>query len=115
MVVVREDSTGDKRLVVYIVTKEQVAVSVLLMFLKTKLPNYMMPSAFVFLDAIPLTPNSKINRRALPTPDASSFGSSTEKIAPPTPTEELLAAIWAEVLGLEKVGIDESVVRGIQS
>jgi len=107
VVVVREDSTGDKRLVAYIVAKEQVAVSVLRTFLKTKLPDYMVPSAFVFLDAIPLTPNSKINRRGLPEPDASSFGSYAT-ITPRTPTEELLAAIWAEVLGLEKVGIEEN-------
>ena len=108
VVIVHEDSTGDKRLVAYIVTNEEVAVSVLRTFLKIKLPDYMVPSAFVFLDAIPLTPNGKINRRALPEPDASNFGSSTEKIAPRTPTEELLATIWAEVLGLEKVGIEEN-------
>jgi len=107
VVVVREDSTGDKRLVAYIVTQEQVAVSVLRMFLKTKLPDYMVPSAFVFLEAIPLTPNGKIDRRALPKPDASSFGTLT-KIVPRTPTEELLAAIWTEVLGLDKVGIEEN-------
>ena len=107
VVVVREDSTGDKCLVAYLVTKEEVAVSVLLTFLKTKLPSYMVPSAFVFLETIPLTPNGKINRRALPDPDSSSFSSST-KIAPRTPTEELLAAIWAEVLGLEKMGIEDN-------
>ena len=107
VVVVREDTPGDKSLVAHIIAKEQVAVSVLRTFLKTKLPDYMVPSAFVFLEAIPLTPNGKINRRALPAPDSSSFGS-LAKIAPRTPTEELLADIWAEVLGLEKVGIEDN-------
>jgi len=109
VVIVRSDSPGDKQLVAYLVqNSSQPTISQLRSFLKSKIPSYMVPSAFVFLEVMPLTPNGKIDRRTLPAPDSSSFGSSTLKIAPRTPTEELIAAIWAEVLGLEKVGTDEN-------
>lgn len=77
-------------------------------YLKQKLPEYMIPSAFVLMKALPLTPNSKIDRRALPAPD--SFHNEREDIfaAPQTPTEAKLAAIWAEVLGVEKISINDN-------
>ena len=105
VVIVREDVPGDKRLVAYIVKKEEVASSDLRRFLKTKLPDYMVPSAFVFLDAIPLTPNGKSDRRALPKPDAApEIGA----IAPRTTTELQLSQIWSEVLNLPTVGVRDN-------
>ncbi|HEX6288636.1 MAG TPA: amino acid adenylation domain-containing protein, partial [Herpetosiphonaceae bacterium] len=74
-------------------------------FLKTTLPDYMVPSAFIWLDAFPLTTNGKIDRRALPEPDQSRPELGTALVAPRTPTEEALAAAWAEVLGIERVGV----------
>jgi aspartate racemase len=111
VVVVREDIPGNKFLAAYVVPKLEASpptISELRSFLKAKLPDYMVPGAFVFLEAMPLTPNGKIDRRALPT--AASFRGEREDnfVAPSTPTEEILAAIWAEVLGLQQVGINDN-------
>jgi hypothetical protein len=73
-------------------------------YLKEKLPDYMLPSAFVLLDEFPMTPNGKIDRRALPDPDRSALVTSHELASPETPTEARLAMLWGEVLGLEGVG-----------
>ena len=104
--IVREDSPGNQHLVAYVVPNQQpsVTVSELRNFLKEKLPDYMVPSAFVMLPSLPLTPNGKIDKRALPMPDielslADSF------VPPRTPTEEILANLWGEVLNLKLVGI----------
>ncbi|MCT7989055.1 non-ribosomal peptide synthetase [Laspinema olomoucense] len=77
-------------------------------YLKQKLPDYMIPSAFVTIPALPLTPNGKIDRRALPAPDSFHYELQDKFVAPRTPSETKLAAIWAEVLGLEKVGIHDN-------
>jgi acyl carrier protein len=106
VVIAREDNPGDKRLVAYIVSGDTVTTtSELRSFLKQKLPDYMVPSAFVTLESLPLTPNGKIDRRALPVPDSSSLYSETALVAPSSPTEEKLAAIWSQVLGIEQIGI----------
>jgi amino acid adenylation domain-containing protein len=76
--------------------------------LKGKLPEYMMPSVFVLLDAFPLTPSGKIDRRALPEPAAADFEAADSYVAPRTPAEELLARLWADVLGLERVGVGDN-------
>ncbi|HWM94188.1 MAG TPA: amino acid adenylation domain-containing protein [Thermoanaerobaculia bacterium] len=103
--IVREDSPGSKRIVAYMVpAQEAPQVSDLRAFLKEKLPEYMIPALFVPLEALPLTPNGKVDRRALPAPDKSLLASAREYVAPRDEKEETLAAIWAEVLGLEKVG-----------
>jgi amino acid adenylation domain-containing protein len=103
VVVVREDSPGDKRLVAYFTPRAATPeVAELRAFLKEQLPEYMVPAAFVALEALPLTSNGKVDRRALPAPDASLQAATYE--APATPTEERLAALWAEVLRVEKVG-----------
>ena len=104
--IVREDSPGTRRIVAYMVPAETEApqVSDLRAFLKEKLPEYMIPALFVPLEALPLTPNGKVDRRALPAPDKSLLASAREYVAPRDEKEETLAAIWAEVLGLEKVG-----------
>ncbi|PSB11072.1 non-ribosomal peptide synthetase [Pleurocapsa sp. CCALA 161] len=102
----REDETGEKRLVAYYIAQEQLNSKQLRNFLKPKLPNYMIPAAWVQLDAFPLTPNGKCDRNALPTPD---FEISTTKyIAPRIPLEEILASIWQQVLNLEQVGINDN-------
>ncbi|MCT7967810.1 amino acid adenylation domain-containing protein [Laspinema sp. D1] len=77
-------------------------------YLKQKLPEYMIPSAFVLMKALPLTPNSKIDRRALPAPDSFHYELQDKFAAPRTSTEAQLAAIWAEVLGLEKISINDN-------
>lgn len=126
-VVVREDEPGQKQLVAYVVPSRgsgvrgqgsvQVDSETLIpdpetlipqwrQFLRQKLPEYMVPSAFVLLEALPLTPNGKINRRALPKPDYAR--PDTEFIAPRTEVEETLAKIWAQVLRLERVGVHDN-------
>jgi amino acid adenylation domain-containing protein/non-ribosomal peptide synthase protein (TIGR01720 family) len=98
VVLAREDVPGDKRLAAYLVcTGEAPSVAELRDFVKAKLPEYMVPSAFVFLDALPLTENGKVDRRALPAPSASA-GEARAHVAPRGPVEEALAAIFAEVL-----------------
>ncbi|MEW5860344.1 MAG: amino acid adenylation domain-containing protein [Cyanobacteriota bacterium] len=108
VVLLREDNPGDKRLVAYIVPKEQApSIHDLRDFLKQKLPSYMVPSAFMFLEALPLTANGKIDRRALPAPENLS-SSAVAYIAPRNPVEEKLAQLWIEVLDLERVGIHDN-------
>ncbi|CAD5916872.1 Surfactin synthase subunit 1 [Planktothrix agardhii] len=106
-VIAREDNPGDKRLVAYLVPQPEIILTIdeIRQFLKAKLPDYMVPNAFVILEALPLTPNGKIDRRALPVPDLQSQG---EYIAPRNPIEEKLAQIWGEVLKLERVSIEDN-------
>jgi amino acid adenylation domain-containing protein/non-ribosomal peptide synthase protein (TIGR01720 family) len=105
VVSVREDEPGEQRLVAYIVPNSQdLAVNDLQQFLASKLPKYMIPGVFVPLTALPLTPNGKVDRKALPTPNTQSQVHET----PRTPTEEVLASIWATVLGVESVGIEDN-------
>ena len=105
--VVREDTPGDKRLVAYVVacTDSAASASELHHFLQQKLPEYMVPTAFVFLEGLPLTPNGKLDRKALPLPDQTRPELAETYIAPRTPVEELLAQIWANVFKLDKVSI----------
>ncbi len=107
-VTVFEDPTRDKRLVAYVVPRvgSPFAIAELRDFLTQRLPDYMVPAAFVRLDALPLLPNGKVERGALPPPDQ---GSPTPDFAAPqTRTEVLLAGIWADVLGLERIGRDDN-------
>ncbi|MBX9256329.1 amino acid adenylation domain-containing protein [Desmonostoc muscorum CCALA 125] len=107
--IAREDIPGQKRLVAYVVPKvgAQSLAPLLRDFLKGKLPNYMVPSAFVLLETLPMTPNGKVDHRALPVPE---FTRSAEDnfVTASTPTEEKLAAIWSEILRLEKVSIHDN-------
>ena len=98
---------SEKRLVAYVVPlQEQIVIAEQLWhFLQQKLPEYMIPSAFVILDSLPLTPSGKVNRRALPTPDESRATLSQTFVAPRTPAEEVLVEMWAEILDIEKIGI----------
>jgi len=106
VVLAREDEPGNKRLVAYIVpSQESALISELRDFLKEKLPEYMVPSAFVTLKALPLTPNGKVDRQALPAPDSVRPELEGRFVAPRTPIEETIAKIWAQVLGLERISI----------
>jgi len=110
VVAARGESPGDKRLVAYVVAKVpgDVAANDLRTQLQRSLPEYMVPSAWVFLDALPLNPNGKIDRKALPAPDGSRADLGVEYVAPRTPTEALLADIWAEVLKVDRIGIHDN-------
>ncbi|BCU12466.1 non-ribosomal peptide synthetase [Microcystis aeruginosa] len=109
VVIVRDDTTGDKRLVAYIVPQSEkiITINEIRQFLKAKLPDYMIPNAFVILDALPLTANGKIDRRALPPPESSSEPSD-KYVAPRNPIEDILVTVWSEVLKVEKVGINDN-------
>jgi surfactin family lipopeptide synthetase A len=129
VVVVREDNPGNKRLVAYIVphlegrelhedgdnqhpTEDSIITSELIPqlrnFLKQKLPEYMMPSAFVLLESLPIAPSGKVDRKALPAPDPTQLSSQSHFVAAATPVEEMLAGIWAQVLGLDRVSIQDN-------
>ena len=108
VVVAREDTPGHKRLVAYVVPAPEwtLDVEALRAELKARLPEYMVPSAFVSLEALPLSSNGKLERRALPAPDAAV--SENTFVAPSTPVERALAAVWAEVLGVPRVGLHDN-------
>lgn len=110
VVIVREDVLGDKRLVAYIVLKQNQSITVdaLRHFLKQKLPNYMIPSTFIFLCTLPLNSNGKIDRTNLPTPDKSLLDQSVTFVTPRTSIEKLIADIWSQLLGLEQVSIHDN-------
>jgi pyochelin synthetase len=109
VVVVREDTPGDKRLVAYVVPRpgHSIGTGELRGFLKRQLPDYMVPAKVEFLDALPLTPNGKVDRRALPAPKGSRQELAEEAFAPHNEVEEQLARIFAEVLGLQRMGVEE--------
>jgi amino acid adenylation domain-containing protein len=108
-VVAREDSPGDKRLVAYVVNANgAVKPSELREHLRTKLPDYMVPAAFVALDKLPLTPNGKVDRKALPKPEIEAVTDQSKFVAPSTETEVALAKIWCDVLHLQKVGLNDN-------
>jgi amino acid adenylation domain-containing protein len=105
-VVVRQDARGDKHLVAYVAVPEAAATAEdLRSFLSGKLPAYMVPSTFVLLPALPLSAHGKVDRRALPDPG---LLEERDLTAPRNPTEELLASLWSEVLGVERIGVHEN-------
>jgi amino acid adenylation domain-containing protein/non-ribosomal peptide synthase protein (TIGR01720 family) len=110
VVVAREDVPGEKRLVAYVVFNQgwEVSVGELRRFLIENLPEYMVPTAFVVLGALPLMPNGKIDRKALPAPEAQRPTGGEAFVAPLTPTEKLLAQVWSQVLGVERVGVHDN-------
>jgi amino acid adenylation domain-containing protein/non-ribosomal peptide synthase protein (TIGR01720 family) len=107
VVIVREDILNNKRLVAYIVPQvdEKELSGELRSFLKQRLPEYMLPSSFIVLDKIPLTPSGKIDRYKLPAPETTTSESNKTFIKPRTTVEEILASIWQEVLGIEEIGV----------
>jgi alpha-ketoglutarate-dependent taurine dioxygenase/acyl carrier protein len=126
VVVVREDIPGNKRLIAYIVPalEERSAPqgrtrmqqgniaselpTTLQNFLKEKLPEHAIPSAFVLLEVLPLTPSGKVDRRALPAPDSSQRNREQHYIAPRTPVEEVITGVWTQVLKSDRVSIDDN-------
>lgn len=109
VVVTRPDAAGERSLVAYIVpmTVRGLAVDELRGHLLQQLPDYMVPSAFVALDSLPLNANGKVDRRALPDPDDARLASTKTFTAPRNAMEAMLASIWAEVLGVEQVGVED--------
>ena len=110
VVLAREDTPGDRRLVAYCVPHHGCIPDIreLRSFLQTKLPDYMVPAAFMVLDALPLTPNGKVDRQALPAPDQVRPPLLEAFVAPRTPSQEILGGIWASVLKVESVGIHDN-------
>ncbi len=111
VVLVREDSPGEKRLVAYVVARsgQELAEGELRQFLEHRLPSYMAPACFVVLQGFPLTPNGKVDRRALPRPvDAPSLTASPGYVAPRNPNEAALAELWCQLLDHKQVGIHDN-------
>ncbi|HMH45801.1 MAG TPA: amino acid adenylation domain-containing protein [Pyrinomonadaceae bacterium] len=109
VVVMKENAAGDQRLIAYLVPREtRPSPDELRGFLKPKLPDYMIPGSFVVLDSLPLTASGKLNRRALPAPDESADRAVTTFAAPRTPLEKSLTKIWANVLELNAIGINDN-------
>ena len=110
VVIAGEDISGTKRLIAYMVPiQERIpTISELRAFLKQKLPEYMVPSAIVMLSSLPLTPSGKVDRLALPSPEANRTHLTEAYVAPRSPVEEIFVSLWAEILGLEQVGIHDN-------
>ena len=109
-VMAREDVAGDKRLVAYYTSKAEITVEEMRSHLIATLPEYMVPALYVRLEAMPLTPNGKLDRKALPDPEITREQLLTKYQAPTNQTEELLVVIWSEVLGVEvsKIGVNDN-------
>ncbi|HKC12581.1 MAG TPA: condensation domain-containing protein, partial [Vicinamibacteria bacterium] len=109
-VVVREDHPADQRLVAFVTPRGESGIQAgeLRTHLKAKLPSYMVPSVFVELKTLPLSPNGKVDRRALPAPEAVGVERSRALVAPRTPVEAGVAEIWAQILRTERVGVHDS-------
>ncbi len=110
VVIAREDTPGDKRLVAYILPHhgETPTTSELRGFVAEKLPDNMVPSAFVVMPEFPLTPNGKVDRKALPAPDSIRPDLNEAYVAPRTPLEEVMVEIWASVLGVKEIGVEDN-------
>ncbi|MEO1619801.1 MAG: condensation domain-containing protein, partial [Cyanobacteria bacterium J06632_3] len=107
-VVIARNANSRESLVAYLVVEGALSAAEVRRYAQKQLPNYMVPSAFVFLDVLPLTPSGKVDRRSLPEPNASERTIATALVLPRTPTEEQLAAIWRDLLKQEKVGIHDN-------
>jgi len=110
VVVCHEETKGETVLVAYVVPAQEgdVSRSKLRSYLREHLPDYMVPNAYVQLEALPLTPNGKIDRKALPLPDAAQENLDVTFVAPRTPIEAAIAEIWQSVLKLDRVGIHDN-------
>jgi amino acid adenylation domain-containing protein len=109
-VLAREDLSGEKRLVAYVVPQpgQNLTGSILRSYLKEKLPEHMLPAIFVWMESLPLTASSKVDRKALPAPQHTRPDLEETFMPPRTTVEKILASIWSEVLGLEQVGIHDN-------
>jgi len=114
LVVAREDRAGQRRLVAYLLPVNADAIpgsNAIRDFAAERLPDVMVPSAFTWLDAFPLTASGKLDRRAFPEPDWGRLESAQAFVPPRTPVEEVLAGIWGEVLSLDRVGVHDHFFR----
>jgi thioesterase domain-containing protein/acyl carrier protein len=107
LVIVREDRPGDARLVAYVVSRSGVGAGALRTHLRRTLPEYMVPQHFVAMDAIPLLPNGKVNRHALPSPLESDRPERSFAVDVPNAAEQAVIAIWKDLLGVARVGLDD--------
>jgi len=109
-VVLREAERTEKRLVAYVVARKEVELQVgdLRPYLRERLPEYMVPAAFVLLDQLPLTVNGKVDRRALPAPEAQRPDLEAGYVAPRSAVEKVLGEIWASILGVERLGVHDN-------
>jgi len=110
VVLTREDTPGDKRLVAYLMAAHDPPpeIDLLRARLKDTLPEYMLPAAFIFLAAMPLTPSGKVNRQALPAPDQSRPELSASFLTPRTELERTIAEVWRQALRVDEVGVDDN-------
>jgi len=108
VVIAREDRPGDKQLVAYVVSPAATTQE-LHSFLQERLPEYMVPAQLVLLDALPLTQNGKVDRKALPMPAEEDLAAERQLDAPRTPVETALSQMWCELLQIERIGINEDV------
>lgn len=109
VVIVRDDMADDPRLAAYVVCADQQAdMADIRQFLKTRLPDYMVPADLMCLEQIPLTPNGKIDRRALPRPDAAGVPENDDQVVPATELEQTIASVWQDVLKLDRVGTNSN-------
>ena len=108
VVIAREDKPGDKKLVAYYCASKEVDLDALRTHIKVRLPDYMVPAAFMHMQSLPLTSNGKVDRVALPAPDMSRMGRKDNYVAPRTPAEQSLARIWGEVLGMDAPGVNDN-------
>jgi acyl carrier protein len=106
IVVAREEKNGEKRLVAYVVSEVETAE--LRRYLQERLPDYMVPAAWMTLAALPLTANGKVDRKALPAPDSQRPDLKSAYIAPRSAIERDIAAVWQEVLAIENVGVNDN-------
>ena len=111
VVIAREEGPGDRRLVAYVIARESASPTAraLQEFARQRLPEFMAPAQFVFLDAFPLTQNGKVDRKALPAPSGQNSPASKSFVAPRTQTESALAGVWSELLNAERIGIHDNV------
>jgi amino acid adenylation domain-containing protein/FkbH-like protein len=109
-VTVKDEQAENKQLVAYVVPTEDETISLepLREYLKSKLPEYMVPALFIELEALPLTVNGKVDRKALPVAEGLELNTTAQYVPPQTPTQELLAQLWSEVLKRERVGIHDN-------
>ena len=108
VVVAREDVVGDKRLVGYVVVEGEVDIRELKGYMRERLPEYMVPGVIVEMEGLPVSPSGKVDRKALPVPDGEKLGVGREYVGPRTETEARLVEICMELLGLERVGINDN-------
>jgi amino acid adenylation domain-containing protein/thioester reductase-like protein len=109
VVITREDNIGEKRLVAYVIFSNSLdLLSALRVYLKEQLPEYMVPASFVVMDSFPLTPNGKVDRRALPAPSSERPDLDEEFVPPSNPIEEQLAKIWSQGLEISLIGINDN-------